>query len=95
MIRLRRPGAQFDQSWSWFSDLSVSYHVGYFAFSFWLVGLAVVVMAAAIATASGRTRAPRGTRLSVPDVAVVGVFSSQDVLLFYVFFEAMMIPLTS
>ena len=48
--RLRRPRTpHFDQSWTWFSDLGVSYHVGYFAFSFWLVGLAVVVMAAAIA----------------------------------------------
>ena len=36
-------------SWTWFSDLGVSYHVGFYAFSFWLAGLAVVVMAAAIA----------------------------------------------
>ena len=44
------PGvARFDQKWTWFSDLGVSYHVGYFAFSFWLAGLATVVMAAAIA----------------------------------------------
>jgi NADH-quinone oxidoreductase subunit M len=89
-------GAQFDQSWTWFSDLGVSYHVGYFAFSFWLVGLAVVVMAAAIAygfwVGRERPRAYFGLMLFLTS-AVVGVFSSQDVLLFYVFFEAMMIPL--
>ena len=89
-------GAQFDQNWTWFSDLGVSYHVGYFAFSFWLVGLAVVVMAAAIAygywVGRERPRAYFGLMLFLTS-AVVGVFSSQDVLLFYVFFEAMMIPL--
>ena len=39
------------QRQSWFSDLGVSYHVGFYGFSLWLVGLTVVVMAAAIAYA--------------------------------------------
>jgi NADH-quinone oxidoreductase subunit M len=89
-------GAQFDQQWSWFSDLGVSYHVGFYAFSFWLAGLAVVVMAAAIAygfwVGRERPRAYFGLMLFLTS-AVMGVFASQDVLLFYVFFEAMMIPL--
>jgi NADH-quinone oxidoreductase subunit M len=86
----------FDQQWSWFSDLGVSYHVGFYAFSFWLAGLAVVVMAAAIAygywVGRERPRAYFGLMLFLTS-AVMGVFASQDVLLFYVFFEAMMIPL--
>ena len=86
----------FDQQWTWFSDLGVSYHVGFYAFSFWLAGLAVVVMAAAIAYGFwvGRERpsAYFGLMLFLTS-AVVGVFASQDLLLFYVFFEAMMIPL--
>jgi NADH-quinone oxidoreductase subunit M len=90
------PVPNFDQRWSWFSDLGVSYHVGFYAFSFWLAGLAVVVMAAAIAYGFwvGRERpsAYFGLMLFLTS-AVVGVFASQDVLLFYVFFEAMMIPL--
>ena len=89
-------GVQFDQSWTWFSDLGVSYHVGYFAFSFWLAGLAVVVMAAAIAygfwVGRERPRAYFGLMLFLTS-AVMGVFASQDLLLFYVFYEAMMIPL--
>ena len=36
-------GLQFDQQASWFSDLHVSYHVGLFGFSLWLVGLTAVV----------------------------------------------------
>jgi NADH-quinone oxidoreductase subunit M len=86
----------FDQQWSWFSDLGVSYHVGFYAFSFWLAGLAVVVMAAAIAygfwVGRERPRAYFGLMLFLT-AAVVGVFAAQDLLLFYVFFEAMMIPL--
>jgi len=90
------PEPNFDQKWSWFSDLGVSYHVGFYGFSFWLAGLAVVVMAAAIAygfwVGRDRPSAYFGLMLFLTS-AVVGVFASQDVLLFYVFFEAMMIPL--
>ena len=77
-------------------DLHVSYHVGLYGFSLWLVGLTVVVMAAAIGYAfwAGRER-PRayyGLMLLLTG-AIVGVFAAQDLLLFYVFWEAMLIPL--
>ena len=89
-------GLQFSQRWSWFSDLGVSYYVGVYAFSVWLIGLTVVVMAAAIAYACWagreRTRAYMGLMLLLTG-AIVGVFVSQDLLLFYAFFEAMLIPL--
>jgi NADH-quinone oxidoreductase subunit M len=89
-------GLQFEQQRNWFSDLNVSYHVGVYGFSVWLIGLTVVVMAAAIAYAfwSGRDRirAYMGLMLLL-DGAVVGVFAAQDLLLFYAFFEAMLIPL--
>jgi NADH:ubiquinone oxidoreductase subunit 4 (subunit M) len=62
----------------------------------WLVGLTVVVLAAAIGYAvwAGRER-PRayyGLMLLLTG-AIVGVFVAQDLLLFYVFWEAMLIPL--
>ncbi len=89
-------GLQFEQRASWFSDLHVSYHVGLYGFSLWLVGLTVVVMTAAIAYAflvgRERPRAYYGLMLLLTG-AVVGVFSTQDLLLFYVMFEAMLIPL--
>ena len=89
-------GLQFEQQASWFKDLNVSYHVGMYGFSLWLVGLTVVVMATAImyALVAGRDR-PRayyGLMLMLVG-AVVGVFTSQDLVLFYVMFEAMLIPL--
>jgi NADH-quinone oxidoreductase subunit M len=89
-------GLQFEQKRSWFSDLDVSYYVGVYGFSVWLVGLTVIVMAAAIAYAfwagRERMRAYMGLMLFLTG-SIVGVFTAQDLLLFYAFFEAMLIPL--
>jgi NADH-quinone oxidoreductase subunit M len=89
-------GLQFAQQRNWFSDLHVSYHVGVYGFSVWLIGLTVVAMAAAIAygfwAGRDRMRAYMGLMLFLTG-AVIGVFTAQDLLLFYAFFEAMMIPL--
>jgi NADH-quinone oxidoreductase subunit M len=89
-------GLQFEQQASWFSDLHVSYHVGLYGFSLWLVGLTAVVAAAAVGYAlivgRERPRAYYGLMLFLTG-AIVGVFCAQDLLLFYVMFEAMLIPL--
>ncbi len=89
-------GLQEEQRVTWFEDLGISYHVGLFSFSLWLVGLTVVVMAAAIAYAfwAGRERARAyfGLMLFLTG-AIVAVFSAQDLILFYAAFEAMLIPL--
>jgi NADH-quinone oxidoreductase subunit M len=87
---------QLDQSHSWFSAINSSYSVGLFGFSLWLVGLTVICSAAACIYAwwAGRER-PRayfGLLLFLTG-SVVGVFAAQDLLLFYAFFEAMLIPL--
>jgi NADH-quinone oxidoreductase subunit M len=89
-------GLQLEDRQSWFSDLGVSYHVGLFGFSLWLAGLTVVVCAAAIGYAlyvnRERGRAYHGLLLFLMG-SIVGVFTAQDLLLFYVFFEAMLIPI--
>jgi NADH-quinone oxidoreductase subunit M len=89
-------GLQFAQERPWFNDLGVSYHVGQYAFSLWLVGLTVIcgAIASAYAWWNGRERphAYFGLLLFLTG-SVVGVFTSQDLLLFYAFFEAMLIPL--
>jgi NADH-quinone oxidoreductase subunit M len=80
----------------WFSDLGVQYLVGFYGFSLWLAGLTVVLGAVAVGYAARagreRPRAYLGLMLFLVG-AVVGVFASQDLLLFYVFFEAMLIPI--
>jgi NADH-quinone oxidoreductase subunit M len=91
-----RSGLQFEQKAPWFSDLNVSYHVGEYGFSLWLVGLTVVAMAACVGygfwVGRDRPRAYFGLMLFLTG-ATVGVFVAQDLLLFYAFFEAMLVPL--
>lgn len=89
-------GIQLENRARWFGDLDVSYHTGFYGYGLWLAGLTVVVMAAAIGYAwwSGRERARAYFALMLfLTGAVVGVFAAQDLLLFYVFWEAMLIPL--
>src|SRR5919109_5078465 len=90
----RRP--QFETQQTWFADLGVSYHVGLEPFTLWLAGMTILVSAAAIGYGfwSGRDRP--GVYLGLLlflEGATVGVFTAQDLLLFYVFWEAMLIPL--
>ena len=87
---------QLEVRQSWFSDLGVSYHVGFFGWSLWLAGLTIVVSTAAIAYALGagreRASAYHGLLLFLMG-AVVGVFAAQDLVLFYVFWEVMLLPM--
>ena len=89
-------GLQYETNVVWFEDLGVSYHVGLQDFTLWLVGLTVLVSAAAIGygfwTGRDRTAAYLGLLLFL-EGATVGVFAAHDLLLFYVFWEAMLIPL--
>jgi NADH-quinone oxidoreductase subunit M len=91
-----RSGLQFQQRATWIDDLNVSYHVGEYAFSLWLVGLTVIGMAACIGygfwVGRDRPRAYFGLMLFLLG-STVGVFVAQDMLLFYAFFEAMLVPL--
>ncbi len=89
-------GLQLRDTHSWFSDLGVAYDVGFYGFSLFLAGLTVVVCTVAIAYAlwagGDRGRAYHGLLLFLMG-SIVGVFTAQDLLLFYVFFEAMLIPI--
>jgi NADH-quinone oxidoreductase subunit M len=80
----------------WVESLGISYSVGFYGFSLWLAGATVVVSAAAIGYAlwigRDRPRAYHALMLFLTG-AVVATFASQDLLLFYVSFEAMLIPL--
>ena len=89
-------GLQLDTSREWVESLGISYSVGFYGFSVWLVGATVIVSAAAIGYAlwvgRDRPRAYHALMLFLTG-AVVATFVSQDLLLFYVSFEAMLIPL--
>jgi NADH-quinone oxidoreductase subunit M len=87
---------QFETQQTWFADLGVSYHVGLTTVTVWLVGMTALVSAAAVGygfwAGRDRTAAYLGLLLFL-EGATVGVFAARDLLLFYVFWEAMMIPL--
>jgi NADH-quinone oxidoreductase subunit M len=89
-------GLQLGTTQEWVESLGISYAVGFYGFSLWLTGATVVVFAAAIGYAlwAGRER-PRAYHALMLFLtgAVVATFAAQDVLLFYVAFEAMLIPL--
>jgi NADH-quinone oxidoreductase subunit M len=89
-------GLQLGTSREWVESLGISYSVGFYGFSLWLAGVTVVVSAAAIGYAlwigRDRPRAYHALMLFLTG-AVVATFAAQDLLLFYVSFEAMLIPL--
>ena len=65
-------------------------------FSLWLVGLTASSPSRRSPTGSGRSasgRAPTSALLLFLAGATTGVFAAQDLILFYVFFESMLIPL--
>ena len=87
---------QYSASREWFEELGISYAVGLYGFQYWLVGLTVVAGLCAIGYGAWvgreRARAYFGLQLFLVG-ALVGVFAAQDLILFYVFFEAMLIPI--
>ncbi len=90
------PGLQGEADTVWFADLDVSYRVGLYDYSLWLVGLTVVVTTAAVGYGFWVGRERPGVYLSLLlflEGATIGVFTAQDLVLFYVFWEAMLIPL--
>ncbi len=90
------PGLQLSTSHEWVTSLGISYSVGFYTFTLWLAGTAIVVSAAAIGYAvwvgRDRPRAYYALQLFLVG-AVVATFAAQDLILFYVSFESMLIPL--
>ena len=89
-------GLQAESEREWFADLGVAYKVGLYDYSLWLVGLTAVVTTAAVAYGFWAGREREGAYLSLLlflEGATIGVFTAQDLVLFYVFWEAMLIPI--
>jgi NADH-quinone oxidoreductase subunit M len=87
-------GYQFAEQASWIPQLSISYHLGVDGLSVWLLVLNALIGAVAVlATPSVWPRAGAFLGLMlVMEAGMAGVFLSLDLLLFYVFWEAMLIP---
>src|SRR5947208_15861070 len=89
-------GYQFEEHGRWMPTLGVSYHVGIDGISLLLVLLTTFLMPLALASAWGsiedRIKEFVATML-ILETGMLGVFVSLDLFLFYVFWEAMLIPM--
>jgi NADH-quinone oxidoreductase subunit M len=87
---------QFQEKLSWIERFNVSYHLGVDGISMWFVPLTafitVVVVISAWDVITDRVNQYMGAFLVLSGL-MVGVFSALDGLLFYVFFEATLIPM--
>ena len=89
-------GYQFEEQLRWMPTLGASYHVGVDGISLLLVLLTTFLMPLALASAWGsiedRVKEFVATML-ILETGMLGVFVSLDLFLFYVFWEAMLIPM--
>src|SRR2546422_1148903 len=90
------PGYQFEEHRPWMPTLGVSYHIGIDGISLLLVLLTTFLMPLALASAwdgiEDRVKGFVATML-ILETGMLGVFVSLDLFLFYVFWEAMLIPM--
>jgi NADH-quinone oxidoreductase subunit M len=87
---------QFVEKESWIERFNISYHIGLDGISFWLVLLTafitVIVVISAWEVITERVNQYMGAFLILSGF-MIGVFSALDGILFYVFFEATLIPM--
>ncbi|MFZ0217943.1 MAG: NADH-quinone oxidoreductase subunit M [Candidatus Dormiibacterota bacterium] len=86
-------GYQFAVDLPWVPQFGASYHLGVDGISIWLLVLNAFLTVIAL-LAGGSVPRPRGfvALLLLLEGAMAGLFLSADLLLFYVFWEAMLIP---
>ncbi|HEY0831138.1 MAG TPA: NADH-quinone oxidoreductase subunit M [Candidatus Dormibacteraeota bacterium] len=87
------PGYQFTEHVAWIPQLSIFYGLGVDGISVWLVVLnAFLTLIAVLATpVTARTGGFVGLMLAM-SAGLAGLFMATDLVLFYVFWEAMLIP---
>jgi NADH-quinone oxidoreductase subunit M len=90
------PGFQFEEARVWIPDFNISYHVGLDGISLYLVLLTTLLSALAVLS-SWRAITEQVKEYMVlmllMETAMLGVFVSLDLFLFYFFWEASLIPM--
>jgi len=87
---------RFEESVNWIGAIGARYHVAVDGVSLWLVLLTTLLMPIAILSSwTAITKRPLAyyAFLLVLESAMIGVFVSLDLLLFYLFFEASLVPM--
>src|SRR5258707_11607752 len=87
---------RFSENYSWVSAIGARYHLGVDGISLWLVLLTTLLMPIAILsswTAITKRQLTYYVLMLLLESAMIGVFVSLDLLLFYLFFEASLVPM--
>jgi NADH-quinone oxidoreductase subunit M len=90
------PGMQFEATRAWLPDWGISYHVGIDGMSLWLVILTTFLTPLALLGSwSSIDRRVRefNVFMLLLEAGMLGVFVALDLFLFYIFWEAMLIPM--
>jgi NADH-quinone oxidoreductase subunit M len=86
-------GFQFTEKYEWIPQLSIFYRLGVDGISLWLVVLnAFLTLIAILATPVNRRTGGFVALMLAMSAGLAGVFMATDLVLFYVFWEAMLIP---
>jgi NADH-quinone oxidoreductase subunit M len=90
-----RPGLQYVTDDAWIKELGIRYKLGVDGLNLWLVALAALLFAAAGVWTL--LRAPERAKLfafhlGLGETAVLGAFLAQDLALFVLFFDLMLVP---
>jgi NADH-quinone oxidoreductase subunit M len=87
---------QFAETYSWIPDLGVSYALGVDGIALTMVALATVLVPVCVLAGWNEIDGPSARTffglVLLLETFMVGVFAARDVFLFYVFFEAMLVP---
>src|SRR5689334_20674523 len=87
---------RFEQNVNWIGSIGSRYHVAVDGISLWLVLLTTLLMPISVLsswTAVRKRQLSYYAFLLILESALIGVFVSLDLLLFYLFFEASLIPM--
>lgn len=87
---------RFEENVSWIGTIGARYHVGVDGISLWLVLLTTLLMPIAVLsswTAIAKKQLAYYSFMLILLSAMIGVFISLDLLLFYLFFEASLVPM--
>ncbi len=95
-FKLGTAAMQFVEKTSWIESFNIYYHLGLDGISFWFVPLTafitLIVVIASWESVTERVNQYMGAFLILSGL-MIGVFSALDGMLFYVFFEATLIPM--
>jgi NADH-quinone oxidoreductase subunit M len=101
LLLLRQVGGngadfRFEESVNWIGSIGARYHVAVDGVSLWLVLLTTLLMPVSVLsswTAISKRPLAYYAFLLILESAMIGVFVSLDLLLFYLFFEASLVPM--